>query len=107
MDLAHDTFELLCHSLGIEQTPHKVLLPFGPLRCARTDFLQLPAHYEPRSHKNINTAYEIWVEMRDWSSGDTEDGRVAIDRASRSAVFCTASPMSPMLPSFSHVVYTI
>jgi hypothetical protein len=45
--------------------------------------------------------------MRDWSSGDTEDDKLAIDRASRSAVFCTASPMSPMLPSLSNAVCTI
>jgi hypothetical protein len=107
MDLAHDTFELLCHPLGIEETPHNVLLSFRPLGSACADLLQLPMHDEPCLQETSPRTYEVWVEIRDWSSGDTEDDRSAIDRASRSAVFCTSSPMLPMLPSFSNVVCTI
>jgi hypothetical protein len=43
----------------------------------------------------------MWAEMRNLRSGDTVEGKIGIDGASRSTVFCTVSMMSPMLSSFA------
>jgi hypothetical protein len=59
MDLAHDTFELLCHPLGIEETPHNVLLSLRPLGSACADLLQLPAYDESHLHKISTKTYDV------------------------------------------------